>query len=94
MDKLVNIRRYGQCSKCHRYRELRVGFNDLMTEVVAVCDPCFDLPMDEEAMDLIFEKAGVDGPRRTGTTRAIMEKLRNHHVEHLFSIEKVFPEDD
>lgn len=95
MDKLVNIRRYGQCTKCHRYRELRVGWNSLMTDIIAVCDACFDLPMDEEALDLIYEKAGVDGPKRHMVSAlSFIERSMNRQVERTFSLEKIFPEDD
>jgi hypothetical protein len=94
-DKLVNVRRWGQCSKCHKFRELRCGWNDMLTEIISLCDHCFNCPMDEEAFDMIFEKAGVPGPVRSNIThKAHMENARKHHASHTFNLEKIFPEDD
>jgi hypothetical protein len=92
-DKLVNVRRWGQCTKCHKFRELRVSWNDTLTDFISVCDECLKCPMDEEALDMIFEKAGVPGPVRSRQTKGLIESARNQMAGTLFNLEKIFPED-
>jgi hypothetical protein len=93
-DKFANVRRWGQCSKCHKFRELRAGWNDLLTEIISLCDHCFNVPMDEEAFDMIFEKAKVNGPPRTlRTAQSFTEHSRERMAKHRYTLEKIFPED-
>jgi hypothetical protein len=94
-SKLVDIRRWGQCLKCHKFRELRVTWNDTLTEITSCCDQCFNSIVDEEAMDLIFEKAGVNGPKRyLVTAQSFTEATRERMAGRMFNLEKIFPEDD
>lgn len=91
----MNVRRYGQCLKCHKYRELRVSWNDTMSEIISVCDQCFHCPLDEEAFDMIFEKAGVPGPARSmRTAQSMVEGQRKRMAGRMFTLERIFPEED
>lgn len=66
-----------------------------MSQIIAVCDYCFDCRLDEETLDLIFEKAGVPGPQRTlRTAQSFMERTRDRMSFSMFSLERVFPESD
>jgi hypothetical protein len=92
-EKFANVRRWGQCGKCHKFRELRVGFNESMSEIISVCDGCFNCPeIDSETFDLLYEKAGVDGPARTLTipVAEFIQQLPPRHWE----LERIFPEED
>jgi hypothetical protein len=91
-DKLVNVRRLGRCFKCLNVREVRVAFNDTMSEIVSLCDQCFQCPpLDDESFDLIFEKAGVSGPMRTLSIPVadFIQRL----PPACWDIERIFPED-
>jgi hypothetical protein len=90
-DKFANVRHWGQCLKCHRFRELRAAWNDSMSEVTSVCDACFNVPMDEEGMELIFDKADV--PIASRTVKRHVENARKQYAELTFNLEKIFPED-
>jgi hypothetical protein len=94
-EKFVIVRRWGQCAKCHHFRELRASWDDTGAIIHAVCDKCFNVPMDEEALDLIFEKAGVNGPRRhLVTAQSFVETSRDRIAGQTTNLERIFPEED
>lgn len=90
VQKLVDARCHGQCRKCHKYRELRACFNSTLSEITLLCDFCFDCPMDMEALDLIFEKAGVEHPDRSGKLRGLVEAEQRR----MFQLTRIWPEED
>ncbi len=45
--------------------------------------------MDTEALDMIFEKAGVDHPDRSGTIRAQVERVQRD----MFKLTRIWPEE-
>lgn len=89
-ERYVDTRPYGQCRRCHKYRQLIPTFNDTLSEITLLCDYCFDCPMDNEAMDMIFEKAGVEHPDRSGSLRGLVEAEQRR----IFQLTKIWPEDD
>jgi hypothetical protein len=89
VKKFVDVRAYGQCSRCHRYELLQAIFNDTLSEIILVCDRCLNCPMDAEAMDLIFEKADVPHPDRSRTMQGLVEAEQRR----MFELQRIWPED-
>jgi hypothetical protein len=90
-EKFVNVRRWGSCSRCHKVRELRAAFIPDLSEIVSVCDTCFDVPLDEEGMELIFAKAGV--PIASKAMQRHIEDAIRQNTEDTFNLEQIFPQE-
>lgn len=78
-NKFANVRHWGQCAKCHRYKTLI--HRRLAAHIESICDACFDVPMDAEAFDMIFEKAGVPGPNRCSEDQAAFNVALDHFFD-------------